>query len=53
MQLKAYGTYYHFFIVLVIRNVCTSTIVLLLDVSYVTISAIILSITILIKHMYI
>ena len=42
-----------FLLVLVIRNVCASTIVLLLDVSYVTISAIILSATILIKQMYI
>ena len=42
-----------FLLVLVIRNVCTSTSVLLQDVSYVTFSAIIWSATILIKQMYI
>lgn len=42
-----------FLLVLVIRNVCASTIVLLLDVSHVMISAIIISATILIKQMYI
>lgn len=53
MQLRACLWDIPFLLVLVIRNVCASTIVLLLDVSHVMISAIIISATILIKQMYI